>query len=421
MRFSADLGGRAPLVAAVAGGCVAAAWWMASKAPKRGGAADDDEILSLARPNILALAPYHCARDDYTEGVLLDANENAYGPVARCPGDADGSWAEAAPPAVEAELNRYPSPYQWELKELLAAHRGVRRENFFVGVGSDEAIDLLFRVFCEPRGDNCLITPPTYGMYKVCAAVNDVDVLKVGLTPAFDVDVGAVLAAVTPRTKLLFLCSPGNPTAKSIPLATIERLLNARECARALIVVDEAYADFATTESACPMVARYPRLVVLQTLSKAFGLAGARIGFACGDARLIQLLNNVKAPYNLNKLSSKLARKALSPAGLATLQRNVADTLAERARLAAALEALPFVRKVFVTARARARARPTTSLAAARSLSLGDGALTPPPPPPALSPGLPVGHQLPALRDRAARARAAPVQDHGRARRRHAV
>ena len=350
----------AVISAAAAAAGVGLGWWLARRgapaaAPPPSKRDEDDVIAQLARPNILKLAPYHCARDDYTEGVLLDANENAYGATVRCPGDADGYWSCARepdpPPAAsakdEAELNRYPCPYQWELKGLLARYRGVRKNNLFVGVGSDEAIDLLFRVFCEPRGDACLITPPTYGMYKVCAAVNDVPVVAVPLTPTFDVDLDATLAALraNPNVKLLFLCSPGNPTAKSIPLATVERLLAAPEFT-GILVLDEAYADFAATPSACPLVNTHPRLVVLQTLSKAFGLAGARIGFACGDPRLIQLLNNIKAPYNLNKLSSALARRALSPAGIAALERNVADTLVERTRVAAALVAMPFVSHV---------------------------------------------------------------------------
>ena len=219
----------------------------------------------LARPNILSLLPYRCARDDYSEGVLLDANENSLGPAVK----------ELSSNQIELELNRYPCPYQMPLKELYAKYRGVSSPNkIFVGVGSDEAIDLLFRIFCTPGKDSVLTTPPTYGMYKVCAAVNDVEVITVPLTETFDLRIPEMLEAVTEQTKLMFVCSPGNPTAKAIPLSDVRKL--AESSYKGIIVVDEAYVDFSSQGSAVELLDEFPNIVVLQTLSKAFGLAGIR-------------------------------------------------------------------------------------------------------------------------------------------------
>ncbi|KAJ1463029.1 pyridoxal phosphate-dependent transferase [Pelagophyceae sp. CCMP2097] len=292
-----------------------------------------DDVCGLVRPNIRKLEPYRCARDDYDSGVLLDANENAMGAV-----------VDSATP----DMHRYPCPYQMPLKERVAKFRGVEAENVFVGVGSDEAIDLLFRLFCEPRLDNVVITPPTYGMYKVCAAAHDVAVVAAPLVAeTFAVDVAAVEAAVTPRTKIVFICSPGNPTAKSIPLSVVEQLLKSPKLSRCILVVDEAYVDFAATKSAAPLVKKYERLVVLHTLSKAFGLAAARVGTAIGDKRVIQYFNNVKAPYSINKLSSALAVEAFAPKALAKLESSVATLISERTKLRKALEAKAYVEKVF--------------------------------------------------------------------------
>lgn len=291
------------------------------------------KVADLVRPNILKLQPYRCARDDYASGILLDANENSIGATVQSPPDT-------------LELNRYPCPYQLELKELIAQYRGIRKEQIFLGVGSDEAIDMIMRVFCEPRVENILITPPTYGMYKVCAAVNDVPVVKCSLTPEFDVDVEALMASVTPATKVLFLCSPGNPTAKAIPQTTIERVLN-HSAYDGIVVLDEAYVDFSPDGSACHLVDKYPKLIILQTLSKAFGLAGIRLGMAISNEQTIQILNNVKAPYNISKLTSREAVGAFN--NLPLLQQNVAILLKERERVASALQGLRFVQKVHVS------------------------------------------------------------------------
>eukprot|EP00614_Pseudopedinella_elastica_P011041 CAMPEP_0172597618 /NCGR_PEP_ID=MMETSP1068-20121228/17568_1 /TAXON_ID=35684 /ORGANISM="Pseudopedinella elastica, Strain CCMP716" /LENGTH=385 /DNA_ID=CAMNT_0013397167 /DNA_START=79 /DNA_END=1236 /DNA_ORIENTATION=- len=287
-------------------------------------------IKDLVRPNIASLQPYRCARDDYSEGTLLDANENSIG-------------ATVVELPDKRDLNRYPCPYQRDLKEMIAKYRGVRWEQIFIGVGSDEAIDMIMRIFCTPGEDAIMITPPTYGMYSVSAKVNDVAVQKVPLTPEFDVDVDALLAAVTPATKIIFLCSPGNPTAKSIPLSVAEAVLKSSDF-DGILVMDEAYVDFSTVPSACCLVDKYPNVVVMQTLSKAFGLAGIRVGMAMGNAEIIHYFNTMKAPYNVSKLASEFAKGAFENIGL--MESNVKLLLSERERVRKALEAFPFVKRV---------------------------------------------------------------------------
>mmetsp|Transcript_584 Transcript_584/g.950 ORF Transcript_584/g.950 Transcript_584/m.950 type:complete len:466 (-) Transcript_584:132-1529(-) len=305
----------------------------------------------LARPNVLSLQPYRCARDDYSSGILLDANENALGPASLPTNSLD-------PYDNGMELERYPCPYQLTLKRLLCDHRnaqvgqtadngGIQPKNVFVGVGSDEAIDLLIRIFCTPGntsgvGDAIMITPPTYGMYKVCANVNDVGIQTVPLTPDFDLQIPEMLQAVTPATKLIFICSPGNPTAKSIPLSDVRLIASS---VNAIVIVDEAYVDFSSVPTATSLVNEFDNVVVLQTLSKAFGMAGIRCGFAIGPADVIQLMNNVKAPYNVNKLTSDAAANALK--NTATLEENIRVLLEERALMEKQLIALDFVEKVY--------------------------------------------------------------------------
>jgi len=304
----------------------------AIKKPKSGIAA------SLARPNILALQPYRCARDDYSDGILLDANENAIGPTALPTKSSDNN---------HLLLERYPCPYQLELKGAYAKYRGhgITADNIFVGVGSDEAIDLLMRIFCKPGEDCILTTPPTYGMYKVSANVNDVGIQQVSLTKDFDLRIPEMLKATTANTKLMFVCSPGNPTCKSIPLSDICKI--AESSFNGIIVVDEAYVDFSSETSAISLVETYPNIVVLQTLSKAFGLAGIRCGFAIGRADVIQLMNNVKAPYNVNKLTSEVAINAMR--NTTTLEKNVKTLLEQRDVVAKALNELHFVTKVYAS------------------------------------------------------------------------
>ncbi|KAL3798440.1 hypothetical protein ACHAW5_007392 [Stephanodiscus triporus] len=334
----------------------------------------------LARPNVLCLEPYRCARDDYDTGVLLDANENAYGPTS-LPTNSLNPYDNSM------ELERYPCPYQREVKQLLCDYRNsktmaaaasttttttggkddggggggggtttttatgggmITPENVFCGVGSDEAIDLLIRIFCRPGGgeggDAIMITPPTYGMYKVCANVNDVSIQAVPLTEDFDLRVAEMLRAVTPSTKLIFVCSPGNPTSKSVPLSEIRRLASS-PLYRGLVVVDEAYVDFSGTPSATSLVAEHDNVVVLQTLSKAFGLAGIRCGFAIGPPDVIRLMNNVKAPYNVSKLTSDAAINALR--NTPTLEGHVSEILEQREVVARELESFDFVLRVY--------------------------------------------------------------------------
>mmetsp|Transcript_22825 Transcript_22825/g.23055 ORF Transcript_22825/g.23055 Transcript_22825/m.23055 type:complete len:366 (-) Transcript_22825:163-1260(-) len=281
----------------------------------------------IARKNILELAPYRCARDDYSEGVLLDANENSIGPVVSTYPNLD--------------LHRYPDPLHLELKEEVAKFRGIKKDQIFFGVGSDEAIDLLFRIFCIPAIDNVVITPPTYGMYKVCAKINDVSVISAPLTPDFDLDIPSTIAAITQTTKMVFICSPGNPTSKLIPNETVEEIL---QRFNGIVVVDEAYIDFAGTQSACSLITQYPNVVVLQTLSKAFGLAGIRLGMAMANENIIQLMNNVKAPYNINKLTAEVVKDAFQ--NLDTFRLNVTSILHERAFLLSQLEKLSIVKKI---------------------------------------------------------------------------
>jgi len=293
----------------------------------------------LARPNILELQPYRCARDDYSEGVLLDANENALGPTS-VPSNSLNPYDN------HLVLERYPDPYQIELKKKYAEYRGngLTHANIFCGVGSDEAIDLLMRIFCRPGVDNILTTPPTYGMYKVSAKVNDVEVITCPLSKTFDLRVPETLNAANNKTKLLFICSPGNPSCKAIPLTEIEKVATSSQY-EGIVVVDEAYVDFSDKGSAVSLIQKYPNIVVLQTLSKAFGLAGIRCGFAIGAPDVIQLMNNVKAPYNVNSLTSEVALNAMNSTD--TLERNVSILLEQREVVAKSLNSIEFVTQVY--------------------------------------------------------------------------
>lgn len=276
----------------------------------------------LVRPNVRLLTPYSSARSEYKgqASVLLDANENPF----------------------ETGLNRYPDPLQWQLKARLGELKGCAPERIFLGNGSDEAIDLLVRIFCEPRQDSIIILPPTYGMYQVAADIADVGIVAVPLTEGFQPDVPAILAAASAHTKILFLCTPNNPTGNDFDPALVQRLLADFP---GIVVIDEAYIDFARRESYLSRIGQHDKLVVLQTLSKAWGLAGLRLGIAFAAEPIIQLLNKVKPPYNINQLTQEAALRALG----ATAQKDewVHTLLAERARLSQALEALPYVEQVY--------------------------------------------------------------------------
>ncbi|EGR52030.1 histidinol-phosphate aminotransferase [Trichoderma reesei QM6a] len=320
---------------------------------------------TCARPNILALQPYRCARDDYKDdgtNILLDANENAYGPslspsaIAAIKSSSSSTNTNNDDDALRIDplgLHRYPDPHQHDLKQLLCSLRNTHAHtpktltpaNLFVGVGSDEAIDALLRCFCAPGKDRILTCPPTYGMYAVSAQVNDVAIVKVPLLPAptFALDVPAISAALDadPSIKLVYLCSPGNPTGSLLSKSDVVALLN-HSSWNGVIVLDEAYIDFAPDDDAslAELVTEYPNLVVMQTLSKAFGMAGIRLGAAFAPAPIAALLNSLKAPYNISSPTSALASAALSPAGLAVMRANRDKLLAQRDRLIRELPAI---------------------------------------------------------------------------------
>jgi len=277
---------------------------------------------SLVRPNILKLKPYASARSEFKghAEVYLDANENPN----------------------ETEVNRYPDPLQWKVKEALSQIKQVPKEKIFLGNGSDEVIDLLIRIFCRPGVDHIITLPPTYGMYRVSADICDVAVKEVLLSENFQPRVDEILAVANEFSKLLFICSPNNPTANNIMLSKIQELL---ENFKGIVVVDEAYIDFAEQESVAHWLDKYPNLVVSQTFSKAWGLAGIRLGIAFANEPILHLLNKVKPPYNINQLSQNAALKAMQ--NEKQKQDWVDEIFAERQKLIMALENSPVVNKVF--------------------------------------------------------------------------
>lgn len=282
-------------------------------------------IESLVRPNIRALKPYHSARQDFLSGILLDANENSYGSVVH----------------QELELNRYPDPFQQKLREQLAALNSVKPENIFIGVGSDEVIDLLVRIFCQPRQDSILLLEPTYGMYRVAASVQDVEVRSCLLTEDFQIDVKKAIASFDTTTKLIFCCSPNNPTANVLRASDILELCKLP----AMIIVDEAYIDFAAIPSLASKVPEQNNLIVMRTFSKAWGLAGIRLGYCVADPIIVSYALKVKTPYNVNSLTSKMALEALSNS--LRMRETLKKILNERERLIAKLKKLPCVQTVF--------------------------------------------------------------------------
>ncbi|KAJ2006139.1 histidinol-phosphate transaminase [Coemansia thaxteri] len=298
------------------------------------------DIRRVIRPNILRLEPYRCARDDYSEGVLLDANENSFGPayqasIVPASGSSDQVHIEAR--TGGQQLHRYPDPLGREVKQRILKLRpsvaGI--DNVFLGVGSDEVIDLLVRITCQPGRDSVLVTPPTYGMYRVVASINDVGVVKVPLIVeggAFQLDVDAVIKAALDdeSIKIIWLCSPGNPTGTVLQEEDVRRVL---ECGfGGLVVIDEAYVDFTRADrgqSYARLVAEYPGLFVMQTMSKSFGLAGIRLGVGIGGCEVVYHLNNTKAPYSVSTLTLDVAKAALSDEGILKM-RAVIDILREQ-------------------------------------------------------------------------------------------
>ncbi|KAK4057328.1 histidinol-phosphate transaminase [Microbotryomycetes sp. JL221] len=317
-------------------------------------------LRAAIRPNILSLEPYRSARDDYQDGILLDANENALGhalPPVVVSGSTRADVDETSA-FDQLDLHRYPSPVHEPLKHQICKFRSVPSpKNVFLGVGSDEAIDLLFRISCTPGRDRVLVCPPTYGMYGVCAHINDVDVVKVNLDAQdgkFLPDVATINktlseAASSPNpVKLVFLCSPGNPTGTSIPLDDVRAIL-ANPDYQGLVVVDEAYIDFAPEGStAIKLLVEegWDNLVVMQTLSKGFGLAAIRLGLAFSSPEIIQVLNNIKAPYNISTPTAALASRALSDDGLRLFRNNIQTLLDNRTYLRDKLLELPSVLRI---------------------------------------------------------------------------
>lgn len=280
------------------------------------------DVSTLVRKNILTMKPYSSARDEFQgeADIFLDANENPY----------------------PSPYNRYPDPLQRTVKEKLAKIKGVNPENIFLGNGSDEAIDLLIRAFCEPNHDSIMITEPTYGMYSVCAEVNAVNVQSVLLTPDFDVDLDAFPNAFDASTKILFLCSPNNPTGN---LLSREKIHDILKRFYGIVVIDEAYIDFAGPRSFVEELEKYPHLVVLQTFSKAWGLAGLRLGVAYASEQVIKILNKIKYPYNVNIRTQELALDALE--NIYKKDIWVDEILSQRELLTKALRTLKVVDRVF--------------------------------------------------------------------------
>lgn len=281
---------------------------------------------NLLRPHLKDLVPYTSARDEYKgkEGIFLDANENPIGSL------------------TEEAWNRYPDPYQQELKQKLAGIKGVAADQIFLGNGSDEPIDLLYRAFCEPGHDEVIINAPTYGMYKVSADINNVAIKEVLLNSDYDLNEKAILKAVNEKTKIIWVCSPNNPTGNDLSAAKIESVLSQFN---GLVVVDEAYIDFSERESFSQKLDQYPNLVVLQTMSKAWGLAALRLGMAFCSSELIAILNKIKAPYNLSGLTQKTVLQALDR--LDKKDQMVTELLANRKSLGLALAELSYVEKVY--------------------------------------------------------------------------
>lgn len=284
------------------------------------------DIHNLLRENIIKLTPYSSARDEFKgeASILLDANESAFGSP------------------LDTNYNRYPDPQQQQLKRKISAIKGVPERNIFLGNGSDEAIDILFRAFCRPGQDNVILVPPTYGMYEVSANVNDVIIKKVRLTTSFQLDLEGIAEAIDANTKMIFLCSPNNPTGNSLRRPDIETIL---ANFGGLVVIDEAYINFSRQKTFIQELTEYSNLVVLQTLSKAWGLAGLRLGMAFSSEEIIEVFNKIKPPYNINQATQDLALKALDHVD--KINGWIRLTVEERDKLAAALGSFDFVEHVY--------------------------------------------------------------------------
>ena len=283
-------------------------------------------ITALTRESVRNLRPYSSARDEYvsdgSEMIFLDANESPF----------------------ENGVNRYPDPYQRQLKSVLGKRKGIDEAQMLLGNGSDEILDLIYRAFCEPNQDNVITLPPTYGMYKVLAGVNAVENREVLLTDDFEPNIPKILDTVDQNTKLIFICSPNNPTGNSFSEENIKELLNSFS---GLVVIDEAYIDFSENQSWTKFLEVYPNLVVTQTLSKAYGMAGIRLGICYASPEIIGILNKIKPPYNVNQLTQQRALEGLLDSD--KIQRHVDEILEQRAVLLKALRELDFVKRIYPT------------------------------------------------------------------------
>ena len=281
---------------------------------------------NITRENVKGLSPYSSARDEYVSDgstmVFLDANENPF----------------------ENGVNRYPDPQQRGLKTILAEQKGIKEENILLGNGSDEVLDLLFRAFCEPKVDNIITLPPTYGMYKVLSGINMVENREVLLTNAFQPNVSEIINVIDEHTKLLFICSPNNPTGNSFSTNSIEELLNS---INGLVVIDEAYVDFSSEESWVSKLGDYPNVIITQTLSKAYGMAGIRLGICIASAEIIAVVNKIKPPYNVNQLTQEKATERVLDQE--AVKNEINEILAEREKLVNALKTVSFVEEIHNT------------------------------------------------------------------------
>ncbi len=284
------------------------------------------DVNKLFRKHLIQVQPYSSARDEFSGsgGIFLDANENPYGSP------------------ITDKYSRYPDPHQRELKQTISEFKKISASRIFLGNGSDEAIDLIIRLFCEPQKDSIIITPPTYSMYEVTAKLHNIDVIKVPLDNIFEPEVKDILHAENQNTKLLFLCSPNNPTGNAFPQEKVIQILDRFE---GIVVIDEAYSDFSPEKSFFPLLDTYNNLIVLQTFSKAYGLAGLRLGIAYGDSNIISFLDKIKLPYNVNSYTLNIAKNTVLQ--FQSVQNNIFKILEERKKLIQALSNFHFVEKVY--------------------------------------------------------------------------
>ena len=282
----------------------------------------DFKLENYIRGNVKKMTAYTSARDEFSNiaEVYLDANENPF----------------------ENGINRYPDPYQKKLKERISEIKSIPAKNIMLGNGSDEVLDLIFRAFCEPKKDNIIVTPPTYGMYKVLAGINDVALTNAVLNPDFTLNVNDILDKIDANTKLILLCSPNNPSGNSMPERQVRSLLDKSNC---LVVIDEAYIDFSEGSSYLNYLDLYPNLIVCQTLSKAWGMAGIRVGICYASVAIISILNKIKPPYNLNVLSQKKALESLK--NTENFKSNLEEILREKKSLIKGLKQINFVNKIY--------------------------------------------------------------------------